>query len=263
MILGQGQRTRLHDPSCACLAKQLASWQIPTQHDSQMNCQGTQTCTANSCNAETPDLHTRQGASKLMSPSRMKEHVSSHHMLSDAAAERLPSPRLDMWESAVPWQEARRRQNGILEGSAFTAKSLSTLRLRRRSADVCRLDRNASGSGYGEMTFACLKTSHASLAVHARRKTAFLRFRQNRGFSVPCLQIVATWSAKGSLCSVHRTFGHRMTMVNDLLRTCHACIRDLPPFIRMGNAHVEREKDRRGKTFVLLRRKRKNALSRC
>ena len=43
MILGQVQETRLHDPSCACSAKQLASWQIPTQHDSQMNCQETQT----------------------------------------------------------------------------------------------------------------------------------------------------------------------------------------------------------------------------
>ena len=71
------------------------------------------------------------------------------------------------------------RQSGILEGSAFTAESPSATRLRRRSADVCRLDWNASGSGYGEMTFACSQTSHASLVVHARRKTAAFRLRQN------------------------------------------------------------------------------------
>ena len=53
-----------------------------------------------------------------------------------------------------------------------------------------------------------------------------------------------------------------MTLVHDLLRTCHAFIRDLSRVIRMGDARVEREKDRRGKTFVLVRRKRENALSR-
>ena len=167
-----------------------------------------------------------------------------------------------MWESAVPWQLAC-RQSGILEGSAFTAESPSAPRLRRRSADVCRLDWNASGSGYGEMTFAYSRTSHASLVVYARLKTAATRFRQNRGFAVPCLQRAAMWSEKRPLCSVRRSFGHRMTLVHDLLRTCHAFIRDLSRVIRMGDARVVREKDRRGKTSVLVRRKRENALSRC
>ena len=89
---------------------------------------------------------------------------------------------------------------------------------------ACRLDWNTSGSGYSEMTFACPQTSNASLVVFARRKTSALRFRQNRGFAVPCLQRAAMWSEKRPLCSVRRTFVHGVPW------SAIPCVRATPSF---------------------------------